>query len=216
MGENLLSIPIRANCIVPDVILSSTKINFGDCFIDYTYSQALDLGNTSNQPAKYEVILPQDDHKAIFTVDEIRGVVSCNSTHKIKVSICMREVGTLYMPLYVKIIGSNRPPYEVSISACAIGPIVDFDTRVIDWGKVKVLESHEKQFKIINKSPIAASFSLYFSKERESNLFSCDIRSGQVAPGSECSVVVRVSPDENMKFTEDLVASGTGRFFDGS
>ncbi len=208
VGENLLSIPIKANCIVPEVLVSTTKINFGDCFIGYTYSQTLDLGNISNQPAKYEVILPQEEERARYSVDSVRGIVSSNSTHQIKISICTKEVGTIHTPLYVKIIGSERPPFEVYVSACAIGPIVDLDTKVIEWGKVKVLQSHQRSFKIINRSPIMATFKLVFSSpDPEDNVFSCKVEQGVVPPGSEYVVEVLVTPDESMKFIGRLVVS---------
>jgi adenylate kinase family enzyme len=207
VGEGLLSIPIRAECVVPEILLSSGKINFGDCFLGYTYTQTLDLGNSSNLPAKYEVILPrgEDNAKVTCTVDGMKGVVPSNSTHKIKVSIVTKEVGNVYIPLYVRIVGSEKPPFEVSISACAIGPIVTLDTQKLEWGKVQVLEQHEKQLKIINKSPIPAPFTLQFNSKN--SLFSCDISSGSVPPTSEMQLIIKVRPDESMKFKDTLVVN---------
>jgi adenylate kinase family enzyme len=211
VGDSLEVIPIRADCIVPEVLLSSGKINFGDCFIGYPYSQTLDLGNNSNQPAKYEVILPSDNEKnkkVVCTVDEFRGVVPSNATHNIKVTIVTKIVGSIYVPIYVRIVGSEKPPFEVSVSALSVGPIVQLETEKIDWGKVDVLKEHVKTVRLFNKSPIPAPFKLSFSKGSDKSNFKVSndlLNGGVIGPASAIDIPVSITPDEAMKFADDLI-----------
>src|SRR5690606_38348619 len=164
VGTDLFALPITAQCIVPEVLLSSETINFGECFIGYPYTQTLDLGNNTNQPAKYEVILPSEEENVnvVCTVDAKNGILARKSTHKIKVTIVTKEIGNVYIRLYVRIVGSDEPPFAISVSAVSIGPIVFLETDKVDFGRVNVLQNHERILPIQNRSPIPAPYTTRF------------------------------------------------------
>lgn len=58
VGEGEVNIPIRAECAVPLLTLSSPVVEFGDCFLRYPYKRVLRLTNESKLPSKFE-IMPQ-------------------------------------------------------------------------------------------------------------------------------------------------------------
>ena len=57
--DGALSIPIRAECVVPKLTLSSQVLEFGEVYLRHPYRRTVRLHNDSKLPAKYEV-LPQD------------------------------------------------------------------------------------------------------------------------------------------------------------
>lgn len=202
VGTDVCSIPITAQCVVPEVMLSAENINFGDCFIGYTYSQTLELGNNSSLPAKYEVILPEEENAHVdCTVDSKFGTVPERSTHKVKVTIVTKKIGNVYIPLYIRIVGSESPPFAVSVSACSIGPIVELETNKIEFGKVSVLKDHSKSLPIVNKSPIQAHFRAKFKK---GVLFRTPVTSGVIMPNSIYQLQIIVNSDESMKISDEI------------
>lgn len=208
VGDALYFMPITAECIVPDVLISSSKINFGDCFIGYKYQQTLDLGNKSNMPAKYEVMLPseEEENKQVqLLVDSKKGVVPSKSTHKIKISITTTIIGNIYMPLYIRIIGSEKPPHEISVHVCSIGPIVSVQNGIVDWGKINVLEEHTQTLRISNKCPIPAPIALSFKSS--ANLFKCERDSIVVDAASDYDLPLSVNVDDVLKFSDELTLS---------
>ena len=49
VGEGLLSVPILAECKLPDVKLVEEAIDFGECFLRYPYTRHIVLLNESDQ-----------------------------------------------------------------------------------------------------------------------------------------------------------------------
>mmetsp|Transcript_3107 Transcript_3107/g.11897 ORF Transcript_3107/g.11897 Transcript_3107/m.11897 type:complete len:4490 (-) Transcript_3107:1724-15193(-) len=202
VGQELASIPISAQCVVPEVMLSSGNINFGDCFITYPYHQHMELSNSTSQPAKYEIVLPPENKEKVeLNVDHLKGVVPSNSSHKIKISLNCSTPGAHFFPLYIRILGSDRPPFEIPVQATAIGPIVTADVKKIDFGRISVLEDHQQHITLTNKSPIPASVTI----SNKNSLFRSLTSQLNLEPESSKEIVLVANIDEAMKFSDDLL-----------
>ncbi|GAA6093510.1 hydrocephalus-inducing protein homolog isoform X1 [Tachysurus ichikawai] len=56
VGEELLALPVKANCIVPEVHLESSVLQFQRCFLGYPYKKTIRLSNDTNLPACYGLL----------------------------------------------------------------------------------------------------------------------------------------------------------------
>lgn len=209
IGENCFQLPIRANCIVPDILISASKIHFGECFIGQSYVRVLELGNRTKQPAKFEITTPSNDENtsAQILVDMPKGIVPSRSTQQLQITLNTQKLGTIIMPLYIKIIGSQNPPFEISIGASSVGPVVSLDRAVIDWGKMQVLQDHVDQITLQNASPIPAKFKV--SLKHNSPTFCVKSDTGIIPSESSITLDVIFLPDDSIKFTEELIITIT-------
>ncbi|CAE7894602.1 Hydin [Symbiodinium microadriaticum] len=134
VGQELASIPIQARCAVPQVALEpSEHLEYGDIFIRYPSHQTLVLNNTSALPAKFQ-IMPQDDSTSIaeFEPDQSFGSV-------LTFTLTSQVIGTLQIPITIRILGHNSANTVILI-ANTIGPIVNIEPSVVDWGNSHCLE----------------------------------------------------------------------------
>eukprot|EP00434_Breviolum_minutum_P033123 symbB.v1.2.029308.t1/scaffold3193.1/size61566/3 len=126
VGQELASIPIQARCAVPQVALEPAEhVHYGDIFIRYPSHQTIVLNNTSALPAKFQ-ILPQDDTTraiAEFEPDQSFGSVPPASSHVLTFTLTSQVIGTLQIPITVRILGQNSVRNLILI-ANTIGPIV--------------------------------------------------------------------------------------------
>jgi len=61
VGNDMLSVPIRAECQVPSVEVSPVeKLEFGEAFLNYPETRIVTLKNNSDLKAKFHV-LPQSE-----------------------------------------------------------------------------------------------------------------------------------------------------------
>ncbi len=160
VGKGLCSIPITAECGVPDVKLVTTELQYETCFIRYPYTQQLQLENNSDLQARYE-ILPQDKHTKAFAeydIDEWKGVLDARQTKSIDIRLTCERLGKVKLPIYVRIAGSEKPPLVPIVQANAIGPIVSTDQQSVDWGKTTCLLPSMRKVTIKNESLIKAPF----------------------------------------------------------
>ncbi|CAM9160707.1 unnamed protein product [Discosporangium mesarthrocarpum] len=60
VGEELLSLPLKAKCEVPLVELESSDLKYGECFVRFHESRAVVLINTSTEITGLFRVVPQD------------------------------------------------------------------------------------------------------------------------------------------------------------
>ncbi|CAE7461731.1 HYDIN [Symbiodinium sp. CCMP2592] len=159
VGQELASIPIQARCAVPQVALEpSEHLEYGDIFIRYPSHQTLVLNNTSALPAKFQ-IMPQDDSTrsiAEFEPDQSFGSVPPASSHVLTFTLTSQVIGTLQIPITIRILGHNSANTVILI-ANTIGPIVNIEPSVVDWGNSHCLEPITRSVLVSNNSVIPAS-----------------------------------------------------------
>lgn len=203
VGQGVMSIPIKAKCRVPDVSLVNKALDFGECFIHHPYTQQLELINNSNLSAKYEILQPGQEANNVgkFIINENRGIVPGMSTLYVPITMEAQKVGSIFVPLYIKILGSSGIPFEVSISAQGLGPVVEVESTLIDWGRIPVLTDSPKSIVLKNDSPIPAVFDL----SCDSEVFCLPFFDGTVAPFSSQEIKISAFLDEVGQFSSILV-----------
>jgi hydrocephalus-inducing protein len=152
VGDTLRTIAIKATCVVADVkmMLSTVRysvsiglylmgvlvalhpslvvfrcasqINFGECFLKYPYTQNIVISNTSDHPARYE-ILPQDEHSAViaeFSAEMPRGSIEPRSDLSVPITLIGDRLGKVNIPLLVRVSGTEQPPMKATIEVRVI------------------------------------------------------------------------------------------------
>jgi hydrocephalus-inducing protein len=135
VGSNLLSLPVRADSRSPTVsgcfwidswfhlklnylfqlILSSTVLDFGDCFINHNYEQQIQIQNETDLPARFEII-PQDEFSqalAHISTPTPKGVVPANRDLPFAISFTPARLGPVNMVVHIRVAGSEVPPMEL-------------------------------------------------------------------------------------------------------
>ncbi|EFC47717.1 hypothetical protein NAEGRDRAFT_78704 [Naegleria gruberi] len=208
VGDNLIYLPILATTVSPMITLPKPHIDFGECFIGYEYKNFLDLVNNTALSSKYEIILPSEEIQKQYecSTESCFGIVNNKSTSQVEFLFKSKVIGEISFPLYVKVVGSEQPPFEVIVSAKSIGPVVQLSESVIDFGKVNVLETITKTIQLINKSPIVATYSGVF-KGKIAGIFSAKTLSGKIEPNASIDFEIEANLDDVTKFSDELVFS---------
>eukprot|EP00760_Papus_ankaliazontas_P031923 PhM_4_TR5537/c0_g1_i1/m.106423/K17570/HYDIN; hydrocephalus-inducing protein len=220
VGENLESLPIKATCIVPDVTISRNLLDYGtQCFINHPYPLDLEIKNETPLSAKFEVIVPSDEDvsrkKAEITVGsgdpkERKGIVHARSVQKVAIVLTGRAVCAVHMTIYIRILGSDKPPFPISVTGKITGPVVSIPMKVLDFGSTPVLDERTEYLTMHNNSPIPASFTCKLLGKTPSGLqapYSLKVDHGVIEKNSSFQLPVNVHLDETMKFVEELVIS---------
>ena len=205
VGDSLLSLPITAECIVPDIRPSSESIDYGESFIGYKYEQAISISNPSHLPANFEVIDEAPMLKAIGEHEVIpsRGQIDPHSQVGITVKFTARRLGPMCLPLYVRIVGLEEAAFVVELNAHAIGPQVVLSSPRLDWGKAQVLTDAPKTLTLDNNSLVPAVFKLLLRKPNSP--FSLPLEEFTMAPKEKYDLTLTAHMDDTVRSTNDLI-----------
>ncbi len=205
VGDDLLSIPISALCIVPHVSTDTKRMQFGTAYLRYPYSQELQLVNNGDQPARYTV-LPQDAHHtfvAAYRGTPNSGTVPARGTATVTVSFKAMQLGPISVPLHVKISGQNTPPLLIELEAQGSGPVIETSAPGgMDWGRVPCLTPAQRVLQLTNISTIPAPFKTFIKGARSK--FSVDVHEGLLLPGENTSLVLTADLDDTTPHKDEL------------
>ena len=205
VGTAVLSLPISAVCRVPSIELATPLLDFGACFISHPYTSPITLINESDTPAKYEII-PQA--LAAGSVAEYgspveKGIIEQYSQLSVPLSLTCNKLGDVNMPVYIRILGSQSAPLEVSVRASCMGPIVIPSKPSLVWGKVPVLTNVPATLTLANDSLIPARISASFRKRHQ--VFSVDVLTYTIPPRKTFDLVVTARLDDVLAFADELI-----------
>ncbi|CAE8612898.1 unnamed protein product [Polarella glacialis] len=202
VGQELASIPIQARCAVPGISFEPSEVlAYGNIFIRYPSHQTLVLNNTSALPAKFQ-ILPQDESTrstAEFEPDQAYGSVPPASSHVITFTITSNKIGPIQIPITVRILG-HTTPRTINLVANSIGPIVNVDPAMIDWGNAPCLESITKTVKVTNNSVINASIRCLM--KTKNSLWTVKPKELELLPHESANLELTLTIDEITKITD--------------
>ena len=196
VGENILSLPITADCKVPKVTVKNKEIMYGDTFIRFPYTEELILVNDDPElSAKYEVIAQDPSTFMIASYEAIPpiGSVPPNSETRVKIRVIGEKLGNFRLPLMLSIAGSVEPPLQSSVVANVVGPKIalfhkELPCAGIKWGPTSCLIDEPRELVLRNDSEIPAPFKLFLKNARSK--FRVDVRDGVLSPHE--SVVVNI------------------------
>jgi len=158
VGESLQRLPIVANSIMPDVAPNVSGVNFGECFLQYEHKKFIELVNSSDLPVKFDVV-PQDNVSASvarISVDQQKGTIMGKKELLLCVTMCVKRLGKLQLPLKIRVVGMESRPLEVVMTGIGIGPRLVIPSDDINWGSIPVLQSTKCDVIVRNTGLISA------------------------------------------------------------
>lgn len=205
VGTDLLSIPVRAQSLVPELTIEQSDLDFGNCFLRYPHKQTLEVENRSpNLFGRFE-IGEQDDHSraiATYTASEFRGVVRPNDKVRVDIDLACEKIGSIRLPMLITVPGSIDLPLAVTLTATGCGPKVEIDQPEINWGSCACLIDHERVLRMTNTSLISASYKTFIRNARSK--FQVNNKEGVLSPGEKLDLVVTANLDDTVLFKDQL------------
>ena len=211
-SDRVKNVSVLAECVVPEIKLSTEVLDFGDCFLGYPYEAILKVINDSALPAKFRVIEQDDQSKGLaeYTSFQSSSVIGAHETVDVKFTLCTTRLGRINLPVLIEIVGSEDTPLEIVLASRSMGPILEFSSSPnaedvvdsIEFGKIPVLQDFQYHLYMHNPSLIAAEFKTFIAAK--DSAFTVDIREGSLQPQESCMITVTVHVDETMKFLDEL------------
>lgn len=200
VGQDMLAVPIKAECLVPKVKVSpSDFLEYESCFLRHPKTRQIEIVNEDSLKAKYEIV-PQDDQSkriAVYTADKPSGIINPRSSQIVNIALRTEILQPVHIPLYIKVEG-HHIPFMVTVHAAPRGPEVEPDREELDYGNVEALKDETRTLTIRNASQIPAEYTA-FTKQKES-IWKVIQRHGILQPGEKREIEVVCNADEVQKF----------------
>lgn len=205
VGQDMLAVPIKAECIVPKVkITPSDYLDFKDVFLRHPKTIEMEIKNEDILDAKFEILPQEENYKrvGIFKADQEIGIIPAKSTVTLQITLKTEMITqNVRIPMSIKIEGYHIP-FMLNILANSTGPKVDIDQEELDYGSVEVLHDVIKPLKITNISKIPAEYTA-FTKKKVS-IWKVIQRHGILQPDESKVLDVVCNADECSKHNDTL------------
>ena len=196
VGQDMLAVPIKAECLVPKVRVTPVDfLEFGTCFLRHKKTMQIEIINEDDLKSKFE-ITPQDEQSkriGTYEADIWSGIIEPRQKQIVNISLRTEILHGIRIALQIKLEGVHIP-VMLNLVATSIGPIVAVDREDIDYGNVEVLRDYNEKIRITNKSKIDAEYTA-FTKNKES-IWKVVQRHGILKPDEEKVVDVVCNADE--------------------
>ncbi|XP_076588631.1 hydrocephalus-inducing protein homolog [Chaetodon auriga] len=207
VGDEIMTLPINARCVVPDIVVETPVLDFQRCFLNHPYEQHVRLINSSTQPACYGVLDQENEESpSLYCGSSIpRGVILPHSSEEIPVFLLAKAIGRLHHTLRIAVFGSIQPPLEVVLSCTGQGPIVHVQSPQLDFGRIQVLTDCTRVLHLSNQSPVAAQFTACMSRRK--SFWHVEPSEGEVPPESQLELRVVAHLKDTLHFEDKLEVS---------
>ncbi|EAY09922.1 hypothetical protein TVAG_481960 [Trichomonas vaginalis G3] len=198
----LQTIPIKAECICPEVSIIKPEIDVGQVFINKRTPLTVKICNRTGFPAKYEFIEPTDPTilEANFEIEKRTGDIPAMKLTEVKFYITPKIIGSIHLVRFIKILGSNMNPLSFYVNANSIGPIINYAEKEIDFGIQNVLIENNHEIVFENKSAISADYKV----QVRGRCFSINEYEGSIPPNSSHSFNVVAKLTDAQLFTGEF------------
>jgi len=164
VAQDMLAVPIKAECIVPKVkITPSDYLDFKDVFLRHPKTMEMELKNEDFLDAKFEILPQEENYKrvGIFKADQESGIIPAKSSITLQITLKTEMITqNVRIPMSIKVEGYHIP-FMINILANSTGPKVEYDHDELDFGSVEVLQDVVKPLKITNVSKIPAEYTAF-------------------------------------------------------
>uniref|UniRef100_H2ZTJ9 Uncharacterized protein n=1 Tax=Latimeria chalumnae TaxID=7897 RepID=H2ZTJ9_LATCH len=204
VGEEVLTLPILARCVVPSVQVVTSEIRFGRCFLKYPYQRTVTLSNENDLPACYGVI-PQEAEEnlaVLFSGPQPRGIIEPHFIQAVPLVVDVQYLGEQDAVAKVAIFGSEEPPHEIHLSCIGEGPVVHVSLTKLDFGKIPVLKDASRILKLSNQSLIPAHF--LAQMVRSHSYWRVEPSEGVVPPESDMVLTIVANLDDTVRFQDKI------------
>lgn len=204
-GQGLVSIPISANCICPEISLSQPVVDLGNVFIGYQYTGSVTLVDNTEFPAKFEYVDINDASKLQADIEIVKhnGQIDQRSKTDFVFKFTPRQLGPLNIIQYINILGSVEKPLTFCIKAVGIGPAISLNQQQINWGSIPVLKKSTQKLILSNNGKIVANFKAMI--ECDQNVFTLATPKGIILPNESFTSEINAYLDDNTEFKGKLI-----------
>ncbi|GAB1599203.1 hypothetical protein Ahia01_000197500, partial [Argonauta hians] len=203
VADRVFSMPIKARCMVPSLIVKNPVLNFNRCFLNYPYTQNVTLENLSSLPARYDLEPQPGNLEGIsYNSHEPSGIVAPFSCYNVPLTIRVKTLESIVVPANFKVFGSNNY-IPVQISCFGEGPVVHVLPLEVDWGVITVLKDVERKITLLNESPIPAKFEATMT--RANSLFHVDPSSGVILPEDKMILTLTANINDIITFEDKII-----------
>ena len=204
VGKNLLTVPVFATSVVPDVHLANPLLDFGRCFLGLPEARKLQLVNTSDLPASYGILpFVQDAGAATFECTT-SGIIEANASVDVDIALTAGTTGDILVNGLVEIAGQPEQPLDFKCGALGEGPVLSVSPVELKWGKQAVLKGNVKEIRLSNESEIAATFECLLKK---GEVFKCTPSSGTLDAGATVILQVAATLDDTIAFSDMMIVA---------
>uniref|UniRef100_W5LN16 HYDIN axonemal central pair apparatus protein n=1 Tax=Astyanax mexicanus TaxID=7994 RepID=W5LN16_ASTMX len=225
VGEEVLALPIKARCLVPEVHLERRLLEFQNCFMNYPYQKSVTLINVSDLPAYHVCLCVQEyeeNPSLLFSSPQPRGVIEPCSRVEIPLVLQAKALGQLHHTAFFALLGQQGPPLELLLSCIGQGPAISLSATKLHFGNIPVLTDVPRSLRLSNHSPVPACFHAQMAGSRSQ--WRVEPAEGKVAPDGHVELRLVAHLDDTLPFqdtlqlviqdsqtqTVDVSATGTG------
>ncbi|XP_047008963.2 hydrocephalus-inducing protein homolog isoform X3 [Ictalurus punctatus] len=204
VGEEVLALPIKASCVIPEVHLESSMLQFQHCFLGYPYEQTIRLINDTNLPACYGLLAQEyeENPSLLYSTAHPRGVIQPYSTEQIPLVLQAKTVGQVQLTALIAILGQQDPPLELLLSCIGQGPIVSLSATELHFGTIPVLTDIPRTLQLFNLSPIPAQFLAQMAKSNSQ--WRVEPAEGEIPPEGQLELTLVARLDDTLPFQDKL------------
>ncbi|XP_024138466.1 hydrocephalus-inducing protein homolog isoform X3 [Oryzias melastigma] len=207
VGEEVMTLPINARCVVPEVFVEPPVLDFQRCFLRHTYKQQIVLTNPGHLPACYGILDQklEEDSSVFSSTPAPRGLILPGSSVELPVLLQAQAVGQLHHTLRIAIFGSQHQPLEVLLSCFGQGPVVHLQNTQIHFGRIAVLKDVARPLQLFNQSPIPAHFTVQMN--HRGSFWRVEPSEGEVPAESQVVLKVVAHLKDTLQFQDKLKVS---------
>ncbi|XP_048966657.1 hydrocephalus-inducing protein homolog isoform X2 [Canis lupus dingo] len=205
IGEEVLALLITARCIVPNIHMVNTEVDFGHCFLKYPYKKTVQLVNHDDLPGCYEV-LPQvheDSPAVLLTCPMPCGVIPPRSTAHIPLALETQVTGEYRSIVYISIFGSPDPPMVCHLRSIGEGPVIYVHPTQVDFGNIYVLKDSSRILNLSNQSFIPALFQARMAHKK--SLWMIEPKEGMVPPETNVQLTLTAKLNDILTFKDTVI-----------
>ncbi|XP_054864966.1 hydrocephalus-inducing protein homolog [Amphiprion ocellaris] len=207
VGKEILTLPINARCVVPEIVVEPSVLDFQRCFLDHPYKQSVQLTNPSNMAACYGILDQEyeESPSLVFGSSEPRGVIPPGASLELPVFLLVKTVGKLHHTLRIAVFGSLQPPLEVFLSCIGQGAVVHVQSTQLQFGRIPVLMDVVRTLQLLNQSPVPAHFTARMSSAK--SFWRVEPSEGEVPPDDQLELKVVAHLKDTLQFQNTLEVS---------
>lgn len=203
-GMNLITIPIIADIVAPQIEITPNEFSLGAIFIHSQNVVSMKMKNSSPIQTNYEFLPPTGLAGRQCTIEPVLsgGEIPANSEVDFSISVVANELGVLDTFFNIHLLGTEIL-IPVYIKAVAVGPDIEFSTKKVDFMKVPVLKEEKRIVSLKNNSTIEA----YYTGEITHEMFSVVPTEAIIQPGETLNVEINTYLVDAGKFETAFIVN---------
>ncbi|NXF97015.1 HYDIN protein, partial [Eubucco bourcierii] len=204
VGQELLSLPLTARCVVPPLRVPNPVVPFGRCYLQFPAQQLLTLVNDSDLPGCYG-LLPQEhqeDAAVLYSSPVPCGIIQPHSSVEVPLCLAAQVAGEQDTAAHVAMFGRAESPLEIHLVSVGAGPVVSVHPSRINFGSIQVLQDASRSLQLCNQSPVPACF--WAQVSAKDSCWRVEPSQGVIPAEGEVSVCVTANLADTQQFQAEV------------